>query len=221
MTGLTASTKYYVCAYCTNSAGTAYGSIVSFTTQPYGSVYDIDGNKYSTVTIGTQVWMAENLKVLHYNNGTAIPYSATSVTSGAYSYYATFDTAKYGLYYNFYAVSSGNLAPTGWHVPTNAEWTTLITYLGGATAAAGALKETGTTDWMSPNSGATNSSGFTALPGGYNNGTPTGITQNGNFWSSSASGSDAYYLYLYYGSSPATQNDGPQTMGLSVRCVQN
>jgi uncharacterized protein (TIGR02145 family) len=166
--------------------------------------------------------MVTNLKVKHYRNGTAIPYSTSSSSSGAYSYYATYDTAKYALLYNWYAVTDADsLAPAGWHVPTNADYTTLITFLGGSSAAAGALKEAGTADWMSPNTGATNSSGFTALPGGYYNGGPTDITQDGNFWSSTAGGSGAYYLYLYYGPGSAQQNTGLQTLGFSVRCVQN
>jgi uncharacterized protein (TIGR02145 family) len=191
------------------------------TTPVAGTVTDYDGNTYKTISIGTQVWMTQNLKVKHYNNGTAITYSAGSVSTGAYCYYATFDTAKYGLFYNFYAISGGTLAPTGWHVPTSADWTTLINYLGGTSAAGGALKESGTSDWMAPNTGATNSSSFNALPGGYSNGTMNDITQDGNFWSSTASGSSASYLYLYYGSASASLSVGPQTMGLSVRCVKD
>jgi uncharacterized protein (TIGR02145 family) len=165
--------------------------------------------------------MASNLKVKHYNNGSAITYSTTSSSSGTYCYYSTLDSAKFGLFYNFAAVSTGNLAPTGWHVPTNADYTTLITYLGGATTAGAALKESGTADWMTPNTGATNSSGFTALPGGYFLGSATDITNDGNFWSSTASSSNAYYLYLYYGSTNATMDNGTQSLCLSVRCVKN
>lgn len=187
-----------------------------------GTVSDYDGNSYNYITIGTQAWITSNLKVKHYNDGTAIPYSATASSSGAYCYYNTTDIPKYGLLYNWYAVSSGKLAPSGWHVPTSADWSTLITYLGGTSSAGGAMKEAGTSDWTSPNTGATNSSGFTALPGGYDNGTPVDITNDGNFWSStSASSTNAYYIYLYYGSAIAQQNSGIQKMGVSVRLVRD
>ncbi len=219
ITGLTANTTYYVRAYATNSIGTGYGSQMVLKTYT-GSVADYDGNVYGTVTIGSQIWMAVNLKAKHYRNGTAIPYSTSSTTTGSYCYYSTVDTAKYGFLYNYYAVSSiDSIAPTGWHVATNADYTTLVTNLGGASAAGAALKEAGTTDWMYPNTGATNSSGFTALPGGYYGGSD--ITEEGNFWSSTTGGSGAYYLYLYYGSAASQQNSSLETLYLSIRCVKN
>jgi uncharacterized protein (TIGR02145 family) len=225
ITGLNPNTTYYVRAYATNSVGTAYGNQVTFSTiNSSSTVTDCDGHTYNTITIGTQVWLASNLKSTHFRDCSAITYSASNVSTPAYCYYATFDSAHYGLFYNWYAVTDiDSLCPTGWHVPTNAEYTTLINYLGGTSAAGGAMKETGTTDWAAPNNGATNSSGFTALPGGYfSANTATDITQDGNFWTSTASGSSAYYIYLYYGSASVVQNNaGAKTMGLSVRCKKN
>jgi uncharacterized protein (TIGR02145 family) len=168
-------------------------------------VTDIDGNEYKTITIGTQTWMAENLRVTHYRDGDPLS-AGTSKTSwdnlppgvGAYCNYGftsnASSTAVYGRLYNWYAVSdSRNIAPEGWHVPTDAEWTTLTTFLGGDQVAGGLMKEAGTTHWIAPNTGATNSSGFTALPAGYTVGTGGGggeiCTQLGYktvMWSSTA-----------------------------------
>lgn len=151
------------------------------------TVNDIDGNMYKTVTIGNQIWMAENLKTTKYNDGMAIPLvtdnaawtnrDSIALTTPAYYWYDNDSTTKktYGALYNGYAVKTGKLCPNGWHVPDDAEWSELTTYLGGEDVAGGKLKETGTDHWQSPNKGATNESGFTALPGGYR-------TMNGNFY---------------------------------------
>jgi uncharacterized protein (TIGR02145 family) len=236
LTSLSTVTNYHVRAYATNSVGTAYGNDISFTTvyPNCGTVSDVDGHTYNTVTIGSQCWMQENLKTKKYRSGAAISYVSSastwnSETTGAYCYYATYDTAKYGLLYNWYAVTSiDSLAPVGWHVATNADYTALITALSGSSTAGGALKETGVLDWTTPNTGATNSSGFTALPGGYRNNTGTGsggftdIQTDGNFWTTtSASSTTADALYLYYGSAAATQSSYLKTLGFSVRCVKN
>jgi uncharacterized protein (TIGR02145 family) len=144
----------------------------------YGTMTDQDGNTYKTIKIGTQTWMAENLRTTKYRNGEAITkvteqsdwLSLNSNTNGAYcNYNNTLNyeaIATYGRLYNWYAVNDiRNIAPTGWHVASIAEWSTLKTYLGGESVAGGKLKETGTTHWLSGNS-ASNESGFTALPGG-------------------------------------------------------
>lgn len=139
------------------------------------TVKDIDGNQYQTVKIGSQVWMKENLKVTRYRNGDPIPRVTVNsewvdLATGAYCacYNDEGTTAfTYGYLYNWYAVDDRrNLAPAGWHVPTDAEWQILMDYLGGEILAGGKLKETGTSHWASPNTGATNESGFTARPGG-------------------------------------------------------
>jgi len=238
ISGLTANTTYYVRAYATNSAGTGYGSAKSFTTLEgnlgitYGTMTDIDGNTYKTVTIGTQTWMAENLKVTKYNDGTSIPNVTdgaawSKLTTGAYCNYNNDPSkvATYGRLYNWHAVNTGKLCPTGWHVATDAEWTTLIDSLGGRNIAGGKLKETGTTHWYSPNTGATNETGFTALPGGYctSSGAFTDIGKSGGWWSTADSGNNGSgYLYVGYNSSLVYGVVNYFTReGFSVRCVKD
>jgi uncharacterized protein (TIGR02145 family) len=175
LSNLKPGTKYFVRAYATNSVGTAYGFPVGFLTvaEPI-SLTDADGNVYQTVTIGAQVWMAENLRTTKYNDGTPIPNVSlaadwNALTTGAYSDYNNdpANATDYGRIYNWYAINTGKLAPAGWHVPTAAEWATLVTTLGGEGTAGGPAKETGTAHWNAPNTGATNTSGFSARGGGY------------------------------------------------------
>jgi uncharacterized protein (TIGR02145 family) len=157
------------------------------------TIKDIDGNVYKTVTIGKQVWMAENLKTTKFNDGTAISLVAEdqawgALTTPAFSWYDKDPVANkniYGALYNWYAVNTNKLCPKGWHVPTDAEWTTLTTYLGGESSAGGKLREKGITHWQKPNDGATNESGFTTLPGGYrnNHGAFANISFFGFWWS--------------------------------------
>jgi len=234
ITGLTIGATYYVRAYATNSAGTGYGSAMSFTTQQgsTGTVTDYDGNVYHTITIGTQVWMVENLKVTHYRNGDPIPNVTDSsawgnLTTGAYCNYNNDvnNVTTYGRLYNWFTVSdSRNIAPTGWHVPTDAEWTTLTTYLGGESVAGGKLKETGTTHWASPNTGATNETGFTALPGGYR--FPIGsfdlIGVYGFLWSSTEINSTgAWERYLPFDGSDLSRTSDSKNYGNSIRCLKD
>jgi uncharacterized protein (TIGR02145 family) len=167
ISGLTSSTTYHFRAKAVNSNGTSYGNDQSFMTTSSGTVTDVEGNVYNTVTIVAQTWMAENLKTTKYNDNTDIPTSM-------YCWYnndATTYKATYGALYNWHSVdplSNGgkNVCPIGWHVPNDVEWTTLQTFLGGEYVAGSKLKEIGTTHWISPNDGATNATGFTALPGG-------------------------------------------------------
>jgi uncharacterized protein (TIGR02145 family) len=141
------------------------------------TVKDIDGNVYKTVTIGNQTWMAENLRTTKYRNGEPIvlvtdPLSWTNTNSGAYRgpYYA--DKLEYGNFYNWYAVGDPrNIAPEGWHVPTDADYTELATFLGGNGVAGSKLKEVGTSHWAAPNTDATNETGFSALGAALINGT--------------------------------------------------
>jgi uncharacterized protein (TIGR02145 family) len=143
----------------------------------YGSMTDQEGNVYKTIVIGTQEWMAENLNASIYRNGDAIATGLSdadwentiNTQQGAWAYYnndASY-ACPYGKLYNWYAcVDARQLCPVGWHVPTDAEWTVLTDYLGGESVAGGKMKTTGTSLWNSPNQGATNSSGFSAVPGG-------------------------------------------------------
>jgi uncharacterized protein (TIGR02145 family) len=132
--------------------------------------------------------------------------------------------SKYGALYNWYAVNSGKLCPTGWHVPSDTEWTTLTTFLGGESLAGGKLKEIGVVNWKAPNASASNDTGFTALPGGYrlNTGIYSNIGIYGNWWTStSVLANVANYRYLYYGNAAVTKSFISQKSGLSVRCLKN
>jgi len=196
------------------------------------TVTDIDGNVYNTVTIGDQVWMAENLKVTHYCNGDAIPKVIgdsdwENLASGAYCINDNNDSnaVTYGFLYNWYAVDdSRDIVPEGWHVPTDEEWQTLVDYLGGSGVAGGKLKETGTTHWNSPNGGATNESGFSALPGGYrhHNGRYTNMGYNARFWSSTEHDNyDAWNRLLNSYNSGVYRFSNYLHYGFSVRCVRD
>jgi uncharacterized protein (TIGR02145 family) len=229
LSGLIANTTYYVRAYATNSAGTGYGAEVSFATLP----------PPTEVVIGTQTWKIKNLDVTTYSDGTAIPEvtNATAwagLTTGAWCYYnnITANGTTYGKLYNWYAVAGIHdtdpntpnkiLAPTGYHIPSNAEWTTLTTYLGGETVAGGKMKAT--TLWRSSNTGATNSSGFTGLPGGDRNsgGTFNVIGDNGYWWSSTEDNTTkAWNRYLYYNDVITRSYNFNKTAGFSVRCLRD
>jgi uncharacterized protein (TIGR02145 family) len=205
----------------------------------YGpNISDNDGNTYKTVYIGTQQWMAENLKTAKYKDGTAIPYVTDNTewqnnTTGAWSYYNNdaANNTKYGKLYNWYAVSpttngNKNVCPTGWHVPTDAEWTVLIDYLGGETFAEGKMKEVGTTNWNTPNIGATNTSLFTALPGGYRywGGDYGDIGNVGHWWSSSAlinTDNASSIDLLGYNGVADRKYSYRKECGLSVRCIKD
>ncbi|MGA3014551.1 MAG: fibrobacter succinogenes major paralogous domain-containing protein [Bacteroidales bacterium] len=205
----------------------------SSSTQPSNAgpdVTDVDGNVYHSVVIGTQTWMASNLKVTKYRNGTAIPNVSDSaqwvaLTTGAYCVYNNDPTmvSTYGLLYNWYAAgdSVNILAPQGWHVPTDAEWTTLTTYLGAS--AGGKLKETGTKHWDSPNSGATDATNFTALPGADRS--YTGVFHNmgiyGFWWTSSYSGINGIDRIMTDASANVFSINYPMDIGFSVRCVKD
>lgn len=204
-------------------------------TVTYGTMTDQDGNVYKTVTIGTQTWMAENLRTTVYNDGTAIPMVTDNtawdnLSTEAYCNYnntSNTDTiATFGRLYNWYAVNSGKLAPKGWHVPTDAEWTQLTTYLGGESVAGGKLKETGTTHWISPNTGATNETGFTALPGGGRgqDGAFGNVGYSGTWWSATGSGSGATYAWHRTMTNDLSDVLRPVNylkFGFPVRCVKD
>jgi uncharacterized protein (TIGR02145 family) len=241
ITGLMPGTKYYYRAVATNSLGTSYGIDRNFTTFPeytrdfvfnpdlvYGQVTDIQGNVYKTIQIGSQTWMAENLTTKQYNDGTEIPQVSniskwTALTEGGLSWYENTNTL-YGAFYNWYAVNSGKLCPSGWHVPSDEEWGTLVSAVGGTTLAGGNLKETGILHWLSPNTGATNSSGFTGVPGGYRfySGTFSNAKRYGYWWTSTeSSSSNAYIRGLNYSYSYVDKLSFEKRSGASVRCVKD
>jgi len=199
---------------------------------PSGTMTDGDGNVYTSVTIGTQVWLVENLKTTKYNDGTDIPLVTDDVewvnlNTPGYCWYdndaATYKN-PYGALYNWYAVNTGKLCPTGWHVPTDAEWTILTTYLGGTSVAGGKLKELGTTHWTTPNTGSTNETGFTALPGGLRE--VDGLffyCGNEGFWWNSPEYmvTDALYYTMYFNYNFVYSSNFNKRYGLSVRCLKN
>lgn len=190
-------------------------------------------NPTDSVKIGNQVWMCRNLDVDRYRNGDLIPEVKdqtewVKLTTGAWCYYNN-DTALgkiYGKLYNWYAVNdSRGLAPFGSHIPTDAEWTELTSYLGGEKIAGGKLKETGKVHWLSPNTGATNSSGFFALPGGWRNsafGYFTDIGNSGYWWSASESNStNAMYRRLFFDGATISRYSINKGNGYSVRCIRD
>ena len=209
-----------------------------------GTVTDIDGNVYATVVIGDQCWLAENLKVTRYRNGDLIPNVTdsaewTNLTTGARcDYDSNADNVPvYGRLYNWYAVNdSRGIAPQGWHVPTDEEWKQLEMYLGmiqseaddtgfRGTDEGGKMKESGSTHWFSSNTGATNESGFTALPGGYRyhgNGDFDGLFVYTSFWSSTEhSNYGAWSRTLIFGGAQVGRYDYSKLYGFSVRCVRD
>lgn len=241
LTGLNPGTQYYFRLKADNAGVIKYGSDMSLTTTAlrgfnitfnpglvYGTIADIDGNLYKTITIGNQTWMAENLKVTKFNDATAITFIPVatmwySATSGGYSWYNS-DSLGYGALYNWHAAGSDKLCPAGWHVPSDSEWGVLMTSLGGESGAGAKLKESGTLHWSVPNSGATNESGFSALPGGYraNVGTYNSIKQKGYWWSSTASSStESYYRSLGYNYNNTDRTSASKGSGFSVRCVKD
>ncbi len=258
LTGLNANTTYYVRAYAINTAGTAYGNQLSFTTAQTtvnpGTVTDASGNTYPTITIGAQVWMAENLRTTKYRDGSNIPvvtnntqwannWNPNTTTLPMMSWYnndqTTYTANKFGALYNWYAINPAtngnkNVCPTGWHIPSDAEWNVLIANLDPAynptvsgvqsTTAGGKMKSTGTQYWLSPNTGATNSSVFSGLPGGQRGsvGAFSGIGNFGYWWSSTGSSTfNAWYRSLSYANGSVNRNDSGKPGGFSVRCVRD
>ncbi len=218
--------------WCTN-CGTS-GELQLFNGTIWVTSNVVEGNlpPIPIVTICAQVWMQNNLDVTTYRNGESIPYvtNATTwaaLTTGAYCSYNNnpANDAIYGKLYNWYAVNDPRgLAPTGYHVPTDTEWTTLTTCLGGTFAAGGKMKEIGTTHWNSPNTSATNEFGFTGLPGGYRDGSGIfdGISYGGFWWCSSEKDTTyAWYRSLGYNFGSAYRSSNFKIYGLSVRCLRD
>ncbi len=233
MTGLIPNTRYHVRAYATNSVGTSYGSDLTFFTDPV-SIQDYDNNVYNVIRIGTQVWLKENLKTTHLNDGTPIALVTgaaawiTLATPG-YCWYNNNIANKnvYGALYNWYAVGTDKLCPTGWHVSTDDEILLLETFLSGKDVAGGKLKETGTSHWTAPNTGATDEFDFTALPGGRRLET-TGAFEylgfHGYWWTSTEPPTypgNAWYRNIQNISETAFRGFWNDKAGMSVRCLKN
>jgi uncharacterized protein (TIGR02145 family) len=244
VTGLTNGTEYTFTVFAINGVGPSIESAPSNAVTPVAAasacpttVEDIDGNTYNTVSIGNQCWTKENLRVSRYNDGTLIPIVTNdtewgSLTTGGRSWYNNDSTTyenPYGNLYNWYAVNdSKKLCPSGWYVPTVAEWTILTDALGG-TGAGGKMKSTGNTSlgtglWNSPNTGADNSSGFSGLPGGYRiiDGYFEDIRYTAFFWSATEDGSDdAWFRTLVNSNGNVGRDYTYKSFGASVRCLRD
>jgi uncharacterized protein (TIGR02145 family) len=247
LTGLSPNTIYYLTAYAINQLGEDLGSMLTFATKhnilsgniiynpslTYGSVTDIEGNTYKTIVIGTQTWFADNLRATKYNNGSPIPNVKESgiwinLTTPAYCWYNNdISTKDYiGALYNWFIVGAGNVCPEGWHIPSDSEWTQLSDFLGGENIAGSKMRETGLTHWETPNEGATNSSGFTAVPGGQrydSDGSFNGLFEHDVWWSSTEYNTiKPYYRSVAYMNTYLFRGYGSlKTKGFSVRCIKN
>ncbi len=249
LTDLEPETSYYVRAYATNSAGTAYGNEINFTTPiPVceNCVEDVMGNVYHYVTIGNQDWLVENLRTTKYNDGTDIPLVTgdtdwhalpiDTITGGAYCYYdndpANRDT--YGLIYNYAAAASGKLAIEGWRVPSKDDFEVLIEEIGGAETAGGKLKATGIIPdglWADPNLGATDEFGFHGIPGGFrwaddaNPASWGGITTNAIYQTITESDENPdawnYYFILWHDKASFDSPYWAKQAGCSVKLVRD
>ena len=249
LSGLSPNTLYYVRAYATNSAGTAYGNQVTITTSASVNPIDVDGNEYTTVIIGTQIWMRENLKVTRYNNGDLIPKILNDIEwqntgNGAYSIYNNSIALNnvYGKFYNWFAITdSRKLCPVGWHVPSDHEWNILTFFLdpisdtacfscGASLIVGGKLKSTGTIQtgnglWNTPNEGATNSTEFSGLPGGLrsNAGPNYDLGFACHWWSTTApeNSNGAWARSLSYNSAGISRGGLFKNTGVYVRCIKD
>jgi uncharacterized protein (TIGR02145 family) len=242
LTSLTASTTYYVRAYATNSAGTAYGNELSFITTAGGggivtnpgAGVTFNGYTYASIVLGNgQEWMSENLRTTTYANGDPIPNVTDNtqwlnLTTGAWSHYNNDSQYEnpYGKLYNWLTVADPrNVCPNGWHVPTDGEFTLLTDHLGGEAVAGGKMKSTGTQYWVSPNVDATNESGFSGLPcgGRFSDGTFFDIGIYTQWWSSTVSNNFNAWLrnLAVYDGSVGRNDVAEATIGLSVRCLKD
>lgn len=246
LTDLSAYTTYYMRAYATNTFGTGYGEVIPVSTMGipiifnpnlnYGTVTDIENNIYKTIKIGTQTWMAENLRTTKYLNGdligTTTPASLDVSRQDTPKYQWAYNgnenyVRTYGRLYTWYtATDNRKICPSGWHLPTYDEWWVLIDFYGGGCVAGGPLKEVGTSHWQTPNTDATNSSGFTALPGGHRFATGQfyDIGGYGRLLSSSIESVwdiiDTWSLCVLYNAGSLAFAD-KKNEGRSVRCVKD
>jgi uncharacterized protein (TIGR02145 family) len=195
------------------------------------TVKDVDGNSYKTVKIGNQTWMAENLRVSKYNDGTSIPVVTDkkaweALKTPAMSEYdnSSSNGATYGKMYNFYTVSTNKVCPTGWHVPSDQEWLTMINFLGGDSIAGNKMKAIDNTLWTNLSSNSTNSSGFSGLPGGnrWADGVFDGLTRH-TTWQTSTEADSTSSFGRYIGNSSANVGRSwtSKRYGLYIRCLKD
>ena len=236
---LLADTVYYIRAYATNSKGTGYGAEQSFRTLKITDeeITDVNGNRYTVISIGDRKWLGSNLRVTKYRNGESIPNITDpnqwkTLTAGALCAYENLseNIALYGNLYNWYAVSDPRgLCPDGWHVASDNDWNALADVLGGEAVAGGKLKSTGTIEqgtglWFAPNTGATNSSRFNGLPGGYriNYGNFYSAGNVAYFWSSSDTTlQNAWNYILDANNAELNRHYNLFGNGFSVRCCKD
>jgi uncharacterized protein (TIGR02145 family) len=233
LNSLDAGTKYYIKAYVTHGKNTEYGEEKEFRTEP-ATVKDIDENLYNVIQIGTQLWMKENLRTTTYKDKATIPLVTdnsnwAALTTPAYCWYyndgSTYK-ASYGALYNWFSAKTGKLCPVGWHVPTDIEWKTLTTFLGGEITAGSKLKEAGFEHWnpYRDYQGGTNTSGFTAFPSGCRGETGTfgSIWYYGYCWSDSESDEiKAWIRGMSYQSDEVGRQANDKRSGLSIRCLRD
>jgi uncharacterized protein (TIGR02145 family) len=210
---------------------TSYYDVLSKNYRQTGTVIDIEGNVYGTIKIGTQWWMSDNLKTTKFKDGTSMQLITNNTdwfntSSPAYCWYNNEPNNKntYGTLYNSFCVTSGNLCPIGWHVPAESDWQILLDFVGWQYVDGdGKLKETGTIHWASPNSNATNSSGFNALPGGkrYDYGDFEGIKLEAAWWTSTESDSEFTRFYNLGNDGGSSLLYGYKHNGLSIRCLKD
>jgi uncharacterized protein (TIGR02145 family) len=234
--GLVAGTQFYMKSYAKNSRGDGLSDQITFTTP--SKIKDYDNNSYETVSIANQLWMSENLKATHFQNGdplgtTTVPaFDISGESTPKYQWSYNGDdafAAIYGKLYTYYAITdSRKICPAGWHIPTDTEWMTLESALGGYTIAGSSLKEAGTSHWISPyNSDATNASCFKALPGGYRNSTIGANTfsyiWNYGYWWSATEGDagNAWVRTLFVQSTQISRISFGKKGGASVRCLKD
>jgi uncharacterized protein (TIGR02145 family) len=232
LSGLSPNTEFYMKGYAKNAKGEGLGDQVTFTTP--NTVADFDNNVYETVSIGTQVWMAKNLRTTHYLNGDLIATTTPSTldisgeSTPKYQWSYNEDDANaliYGKLYTYYTITdTRNVCPAGWHIPTDAQWITLENALGGFAVAGSSLKENGTTHWTTYNTDATNITHFKALPGGFRNGTGafSFLNNNGYWWSSTeGDASNAWVRSMSVQSTADTRSSFLKKNGASVWCLKD